>query len=382
MDWASKSQMIQRKGRAGRVDHNGRVYRLIPEELYHHLPQDHQPEMQRVPLTKVVLDVKMLEMGPPKDLLALAMDPPDLRSLQRTVVDLKEMGALLTTVHGRQCREDGDLTVLGEIVARLPVDVKLGKLIVFGHIFNVLDEAVIIASGLNGKPIFTSPFDRKVQAYKNKLHWADRTFSDCFAILLAYQTWDGHRRKGTFSGRDGVMDREAAWCSSSFLQRKQLQEMARQVEDITRNLKMMDIEPLQIQDPVRWEPEHKFLILRLVMFGAFYPNYFVKSSSSEVEALAHRTLCGRDPKNTVYLHGFDQDQAQFGELYAEQVKRIFRAATTDEDQIKLTFDKSHIFVEFDRSLGEQEKSMSSYRDRQVDQNVTGDISSQVKSRRA
>ena len=230
LQWASQSQMIQRKGRAGRVgDKGGRVYRLVPEDFCRRLPQDHEPEMTRVPLTKVVLDVKLLAMGSPKDLLALAMDPPDLRSIRRTVLALKEMGALLTTARGVQCKEDGDLTVLGEVVARLPVDVKLGKLVVFGHIFGVLEEAIIIASGLNGKSIFTSPFDRRVQSYKNKLHWADRTHSDCFAILAAYQVWEMKKMKGEFSGKDGVRDREGVWCKQSFLQRKQLMEMKTQV---------------------------------------------------------------------------------------------------------------------------------------------------------
>ena len=44
--------------------------------------------------------------------------------------------------------------MLGEIISKLPVDVQLGKLIVLGHIFGVLEEAVIIAAGyvffLNG----------------------------------------------------------------------------------------------------------------------------------------------------------------------------------------------------------------------------------------
>ena len=233
LQWASQSQMIQRKGRAGRVgDKGGRVYRLVPEDFCRRLPQDHEPEMTRVPLTKVVLDVKLLSMGSPKDLLALAMDPPDLRSIRRTVLALKEMGALLTTARGVQCKEDGDLTVLGEVVARLPVDVKLGKLVVLGHIFGVLEEAIIIASGLNGKSIFTSPFDRRVQSYKNKLHWADRTHSDCFAILAAYQVWEMKKMKGEFSGKDGVRDREGVWCKQSFLQRKQLVEMKTQVRII------------------------------------------------------------------------------------------------------------------------------------------------------
>ena len=257
--WASQSQLTQRKGRAGRVGHDGRVYRLVPETFCRLLPQDHRPELQRVPLTKVVLDVKLLGLGSPKELLALAMDPPELRSLQRTVLCLKEMGALLTTSAGQQCREDGDLTVLGEIVAKLPVDVKLGKLVAIGHIYGVLEEAIIIASGLNGKSIFTSPFDRRVQAYKNKLHWADRTFSDCFAILLAYQTWERNRARGVFAATDGVRDREAAWCRSSFLQRKQLLEMQQQVMEITENLARMGIEPLNIQEPIRWEKEYKFM---------------------------------------------------------------------------------------------------------------------------
>ena len=86
----------------------------------------------------------MLDMGSPKELLALAMDPPELRKLQMTVVELKKIRALLTTVDGRHDRDDGDLTIFGEIVARLPLDIKLGKLIVLGHIFNVLEESFIV----------------------------------------------------------------------------------------------------------------------------------------------------------------------------------------------------------------------------------------------
>ncbi len=95
---------------------------------------------------------------------------------------LKQIGALLTTVGGVQCKDDGDLTVLGEIVAGLPVDCRLGKvigemftsvfffpmvrhlfiqLIVYGHLFNVLEEAVIIAAGLSNKSIFTTPMEKK-----------------------------------------------------------------------------------------------------------------------------------------------------------------------------------------------------------------------------
>ena len=129
LQWECYNQLVQRSGRAGRVNHDGRVYVLIPQSLAEELPKEHMPEIQRVPLTKVVLDVKMLDLGSPKEILALAMDPPRIQSLLRSIVQLQEMKALRLTVNGVQTRDDGDLTVLGEIIAKLPIDVKLGKLI-------------------------------------------------------------------------------------------------------------------------------------------------------------------------------------------------------------------------------------------------------------
>ena len=49
-------------------------------------------------LVQVVLDTKLLDMGAPKEILALAMDPPDMDNIQNTIMSLKEIGALLPTV--------------------------------------------------------------------------------------------------------------------------------------------------------------------------------------------------------------------------------------------------------------------------------------------
>ena len=75
----SKSPMC----RAGRVS-KGRVYRLISKEYYHlYLVDHHEPEMKRSPLTKVILKTKELDFGTPKELLALAMDPPELANIKQ-----------------------------------------------------------------------------------------------------------------------------------------------------------------------------------------------------------------------------------------------------------------------------------------------------------
>ena len=250
LEWVCRNQIVQRSGRAGRVHHDGRVYVLIPESMVESLPKEHVPEMRRVPLSKVVLDVKTLDMGSPKEILALAMDPPAISSLLKSIVSLQEMNAMKLTVKGIKTRDDGDLTVLGEIIAKLPIDVKLGKLIFLGHIFGVLEEAVIIACGLNGKSIFTAPFDKKIQAYKNKLFWADRTFNDCYAILNAFQAWKTRKDRGDFSGSGGVRE-EKQYCQVSFLQRNQLQEMLKLTEEVTKTLRLLQIEPVRVQQPVR-----------------------------------------------------------------------------------------------------------------------------------
>jgi len=376
MEWACKNQLTQRAGRAGRVKHDGRVFRLIPKELESCLPIHVEPEMLRVPLTGVVLDVKMLDLGSPKQLLALAMDPPEMQSLQKTIVGLKEMGAMLTTVKGVPVRDDGDLTVLGEIVARLPLDFRLGKLIVLGHVFGLLEDSIIIAAGLNGKSIFTAPFDARVRAYKNKLNWADGTFSDCFSIFFAYTNWSLRKARGEFPDNKHGRAREMEWCKQSFLQRKALIEMKELVEEVTKNLKRLNIEPIRIQRPVTWENEQKYLVLKLIMFGAFYPNYFNKQVSSEIEINAHRTLLGKDPKTTVYLTGMDDQHSPFAAIYSGQIKKLFQDCTKDEERINLTFDGRKIYVEFDRIQCDSDRREGQGR-RDENGNMTGDIIHQV-----
>ena len=60
------------------------------------------------------------------------MDPPEGEDIDKAILKLKLIGALLPTVNGEFVEDDGDITVLGEIVAKLPIDVLLGKLVVLG----------------------------------------------------------------------------------------------------------------------------------------------------------------------------------------------------------------------------------------------------------
>lgn len=144
------------------------------------------PEMLRSPMTSIVLKSKVLDMGPPQSILALAMDPPDLTDINNTILELKEVGALLRYCNGNYSDHDGDLTFVGRVMAGLPLDVRSSRLIILGHCFSVLDDMIIIAAGLSVQGVFATPFNNKLKSYANKLAWADGSGSDLIAVHKAY----------------------------------------------------------------------------------------------------------------------------------------------------------------------------------------------------
>lgn len=148
--WASRDNCEQRSGRTGRVM-NGWCFRLVSRQFYHkELKQSADAELVTSPLENIILKTKQLEMGSPEEVLALALDKPCLTEIHSAVLRLKEMGALLTTTSsGGNKLRDGDITYIGRIMSKLPVDVKLSKLIALGYCFGVLEECIIIGKIAN-----------------------------------------------------------------------------------------------------------------------------------------------------------------------------------------------------------------------------------------
>lgn len=142
--WASRDNCEQRAGRTGRVT-NGWCIRLVSRNFYNNeLRQSAQAELVTSPLENIILKTKQLNLGSPEEVLALALDKPYLDEIHNAVLRLKEMGAMLTTTRGKTISRDGDITYIGEIMSRLPIDVKLSKLIALGYCFGVLEECIVI----------------------------------------------------------------------------------------------------------------------------------------------------------------------------------------------------------------------------------------------
>jgi ATP-dependent RNA helicase TDRD9 len=107
-----------------------------------------------------VLNVKRLRQpGEPRKILSLALQPPKLTDIDRTLLNLKEVGALtlktraslVSDAYAKYTPNDGDLTYAGMVMANLPIDVRLAKLILLGHVFGKLRDAIVIAAGLSNK---------------------------------------------------------------------------------------------------------------------------------------------------------------------------------------------------------------------------------------
>lgn len=340
LEWASHVNCDQRAGRAGRVK-SGRVYRLVPKEFYDtHLQEKSVPEMLRAPLETTVLQTKMLELSEePKAVLALALSPPNLSNIENTVWHLKEIGALLKTCRGRKNISDGDITFLGIVMASLPLDVCLSKMIVLGHMFSVLHDAIIIAAGCSIPNIFATPFHERFQAYDKKLLWSDGSCSDLMAMLNLYKVWQAYKRDGAFRRTN----EEYSWCKKNFLSLKSLREWHLLVAEIQARLKKLRIEETGGPSRVNLSLHERVTVLKVVICGAFYPNYFIKSGDSGQfdEREAVKTVGGRDPYKTVYLSGIEPGQP--GALYSKEIKKILGL----EENSKVEFDgSSKIYVEF------------------------------------
>ncbi|MEZ6234046.1 MAG: ATP-dependent RNA helicase HrpA [Phycisphaerales bacterium] len=193
----SQASAAQRSGRCGRVA-AGVAIRLYSEEDFAKRPAFTEPEILRTNLAGAILQMKALRLGEPERFPFV--EAPEARRLKDGYETLHELGAI---------DEQGVLTILGERLSRLPVDPRIGRMVLAGADEKCLDDLLIIAAALSIQDPRDRPLDRREAADQAHRRFEDPA-SDFVTFLNIWQEY--HEQSRHLSRRKLV-----AWCKAAFL---------------------------------------------------------------------------------------------------------------------------------------------------------------------
>jgi len=166
----SQASADQRMGRCGRLS-AGRCVRLYSEEDYQSRPGYTQPEILRSNLAGVILQMAALKLGSIDEFPF--MDPPDSKAVRGGWNTLYEIGAF---------DRDQQITDIGRRLARLPIDPRLGRMLLAADEEDCLTEVLIIASALSVQDPRQRPMEKADQADEAHAKFRDEK-SDFIAFV-------------------------------------------------------------------------------------------------------------------------------------------------------------------------------------------------------
>jgi len=166
----SQAAAKQRAGRCGRVA-NGVCIRLYSQEDHDRRAAFSEPDVLRSSLASVILRAKSLDLGNVEDFPFL--DPPSPRAIADGYALLGELGAV---------DEANELTQLGRELARLPLDPRIGRMLIAAREEHCLDQMLVIAAVLSVQDPRERPQDKAGSADESHKRFADER-SDFLAVL-------------------------------------------------------------------------------------------------------------------------------------------------------------------------------------------------------
>ncbi len=163
----SQASANQRSGRCGRVS-DGIAIRLYSEEDFESRPLFTDPEILRTNLAAVILQMTAMGVARgPKDVENFPfVEPPDSRAINDGVSLLRELGALRPPT-------SGGLTAVGQQLAQLPVDPRLGRMIVEAGRRGCVREVMILAAALTIQDPRERPTDKQQLAAEKHARFRD-----------------------------------------------------------------------------------------------------------------------------------------------------------------------------------------------------------------
>jgi len=188
----SRASADQRKGRCGRTS-DGICIRLYSEEDFESRPEFTDPEILRTNLASVILQAAALDLGDVADFPFL--DPPDSRNIADGVRLLEELGAIWKADSaGTRRRGATRLTGVGRKLARLPVDPRLGRMILEAKHNGCVREVLVITAALSIQDPRERPADAREAADAMHRRFAEAS-SDFLALLNLWRYLNDQQRE-------------------------------------------------------------------------------------------------------------------------------------------------------------------------------------------
>ncbi|KAF8766215.1 hypothetical protein HU200_007721 [Digitaria exilis] len=252
--WVSKASARQREGRAGRCQ-PGICYHLYSRFRASSLPDYQIPEIKRMPIEELCLQVKLLDPNCKiADFLNKTLDPPIPETLRNAISVLQDLGAL---TQGEQ------LTELGEKLGSLPVHPSTTKMLLFAILMNCLDPALTLACAAEYRDPFFLPMapDERKRAAAAKVELASLYggFSDQLTVVAAFDCWRRAKDRG----------QESQFCTEYFVSSNIMHMLSNMRKQLRNELSQRGFVPadtsacsLNSKDPG---------IMRAVLMAGAYP---------------------------------------------------------------------------------------------------------------
>jgi len=299
--WASKAATKQRRGRAGRVK-PGFCWHLYSTHTHDRVLDDYQlPEMLRVGLEDLVLQILVLDLGEPSQFLTKAVDPPTDLSIKNALQLLESLGAA-------ECDWDPDtalaevneglkvstsLTALGYHLATLPVHPRVGKLLIYGALFGVFDPCLTIAAAMTSRNPFVSPFDNRDAADAAKREFAS---DDHIAVLLAFNEWRDLRQRDGRQAKAFLRDNFLSYMTLS-----NIIQLKKQLEKFMSDIGFTCSSSNKLRSSNNENQESELHLIRAVIAAGLYPNIVIAPRSLSGKTAGEVPFRGQQIKE-VYLH--------------------------------------------------------------------------------
>ncbi len=239
----SKASANQRSGRCGRVA-DGIAIRLYSADNFASRPDFTEPEILRTSLASVILQMSALGLG---DVASFPfVDAPDSRAIRDGINQLIEIGALRPLDSSKnsdssalaQGNQGLELTRIGRDLARLPIDPRLGRMLIAGHESGCASEILVIVAALSIQDVRERPLEHQEAADTAHARFAD-PHSDFLTYLNLWRYL--HVQQRDLSG--SAFRRMCRAEFIHYLRFREWRDIAHQLRDMARSIGI-NTEPL------------------------------------------------------------------------------------------------------------------------------------------